>query len=151
MVIDKITEYPIFVGSPAQRTCFYVSKGERAMKEKTLDEQTATLLDALGYVYFKTHGNDRQRSGLPDFIAYKKGELLCIENKTPKGTGTLKALQYVKLLKFVEQGATCIVSDNIAYTINALHRKGMLTCPDKYLKQAQEGLVKCSTNAKKKQ
>ena len=116
------------------------------VSEKQLDEQTEKLLTFSNYIFFKTHGSDRQRSGLPDFIAYRDNQLLCIENKNPNGKGTLKALQYVKLKALAAEGAVCIVSDNIEYTAKYMYDKGF-HCPHKYEKQALKGLEECYTSA----
>lgn len=127
------------------------------MSEKDLDEQTAELLEELGYVFYKIHGSTMQRSGLPDFIAYRGGQLVCIENKNPNGKGHLTALQYVKLKAFADEGALAIVSDSLEYTESILicledlgySHEHSFFCPDKYEKQALRGLETCSTNVSK--
>ena len=114
--------------------------------EKTLDDKTSRYLSANNYQFFKVHGNGMQRSGIADFIAYRNGQLVMIENKHPDGTGRLKALQYVSLKAYADEGAVCIVSDDIEYTKEILHKcEPGLYIPEKYLKQALRGLAQCST------
>lgn len=136
----------------------HLVKQERNVLEKHLDNETEELLETLGFVFFKTHGAGMQKSGQPDYIAYKDGRLVCIENKNPDGSGTLTALQYVKLMAYVEQGAIGIVSDNIAFTKEFLWgepRKSakpvsegvLIVSNEKYKKQALKGLEACSMTA----
>jgi len=90
-------------------------------RESNLDSKTEKLLRTLGIPHFKAHGSAMQRSGIPDFIGCWKDRMVCIENKREDGTGTLKPLQYAWLSLFAEQGALCVVSDNIRFTELALN------------------------------
>ena len=110
--------------------------------EGWLDTQTTKLLTTFGFQFFKVHGGGYQRSGIADFIAYRGGQLVLIENKHPNGTGFLKAIQYVKLCNFAQEGAISICSDDIEWTREHLihGEPGGVYIPEKYKKQALKGL-----------
>lgn len=115
------------------------------MIESDLDRQTSALLERRGFVYYKIHGGEYQKSGLPDFIAYRNGQLVLIENKHPNGKGTLKALQYVVLKEFAAQGAYCLVSDSIEWTDTKLDNivPGAVVAKQKYIDQALHAIGEC--------
>jgi len=58
-----------------------------SMSEKNLDVLTSKELKKRGWLHFKVYGSMYQKSGIPDFLAYRNGTVVAIENKNPNGKG----------------------------------------------------------------
>lgn len=57
------------------------------MRERERVKRIKEYLESLGFFVVKIHGNPRQRAGLPDLLAIKRGRAFWFEVKQP-GEGT---------------------------------------------------------------
>lgn len=70
------------------------------MKEKNIVKQIQEYLKTKENIYFwKNHGNQYSKIGLPDIMVVEKGKLYAFEVKTDKGKPTEKQIYEIELLR----------------------------------------------------
>lgn len=76
------------------------------MKEQDYQRKIIERLEDQGYYCLKLIKTNK--NGAPDIIAFKNGEVVAVECKTPKGV--LSELQKYRLAEMKKHGAKCYVS-----------------------------------------
>jgi Holliday junction resolvase len=84
------------------------------MHESDLSKKQAAEIRKRGGWSVKTHGDPRQRRGLPDVLACYRGWPIAIETKMPGKEGTLTKIQHHTLLEIKRAGGLAYVMTTVA-------------------------------------
>lgn len=84
------------------------------MRETDLSKKQAARIRDRGGFAVKTHGDPRQRKGLPDIIGTYKGWFIGIETKLPGKENTLTKIQAHTLLLIKRAGGLAFMMTTVA-------------------------------------